>query len=91
VDTLIVVDPDVVTEAGLNVAVAPEGNPVTVKPTVPVKPLTGLTVAVYVVLPPGTTVRDAGVAESVKSETVIVRDAGALAAPWLSVTVKVAT
>jgi hypothetical protein len=44
--TLIVVDPDAVTEVGLNVAVAPEGRPVTLKATVPVKPLTGLTVAV---------------------------------------------
>ena len=53
----------------------------------PVNPVPGVTVAVYVVLPPGTTVRDAGVAESEKSATVIVRVAGALVSPPLSVTV----
>jgi hypothetical protein len=46
VDTLIVVDPDVVTVVGLNAAVAPEGRPVTLKATVPVNPFTGVTVAV---------------------------------------------
>jgi hypothetical protein len=46
VDTLIVVDPDVVTVGGLNVAVAPEGRPVTLNATVPVNPFTGATVAV---------------------------------------------
>jgi hypothetical protein len=78
VDTLIVVDPEVVTEVGLNVAVAPAGRPVTLNATFPVNPFTGATVAVYVVPAPGRIVRDAGVAVSVKSETVIVRVAGAL-------------
>ena len=90
VATLSVVDPDVVTEAGLNVAVAPDGRPVTLNATVPVNPFTGVTVAVYVVLPPGCTVRDVGVLESEKSETVIVRVAGALVSPRLSVTLNVA-
>lgn len=89
--TLIVVDPDVVTDAGANVAVTPEGRPVTLKATVPVNPDPGVTVAENVVLPPGATVRDAGVEESVKSATVTVRVAGALASPRLSVTVNDAT
>ena len=73
VATLRVVDPEVFTELGLNEAVAPEGSPATVKPTVPVKPLSGATVAAYVVLPPGSTVREPGVAETPKSDTVTVR------------------
>ena len=76
VATLIVVDPDVVTDAGANAAVAPAGRPVTLKATVPVNPAPGVTVAENVVLPPDATVRDTGVAESVKSATVIVRVAG---------------
>lgn len=38
--------PEVVTEAGVNVAVAPAGNPLTLKLTVPVYPLRGAIVAV---------------------------------------------
>jgi hypothetical protein len=38
VDTLNVVDPEPVTVAGLNVAVVPAGNPVTLKVTVPLNP-----------------------------------------------------
>jgi hypothetical protein len=34
------------TEAGLKLAVAPVGNPLTLRPTVPVNPLEGVTVAV---------------------------------------------
>jgi len=46
VDTLSVVDPEVVTDAGLNEAVAPDGRPVTVKLTTPVNPVPVVTVAV---------------------------------------------
>jgi hypothetical protein len=88
---LSVVEPAVFTELGLKEAVVPEGNPVTVKPTVPVKPLIGATVAAYVVLPPGGTVRELGVAETPKSATVTVRVAAVLTAPALSVTVSDAT
>jgi hypothetical protein len=88
---LSVVEPAVLTEVGLNEAVVPAGSPVTVKPTVPVKPLSGATVAAYVVLPPGGTVRELGVAETPKSDTVSVRVAAVLAAPALSVTVSDAT
>lgn len=69
---------------------APEGRPVTLKDTVPVNPFSGATVAVYVVFAPGRTVRDAGVADNEKSETVIVRVATVLVRPPLSVTLKVA-
>ena len=46
VDTVSVVGPDVLTDAGLKDAVAPAGRPVTPKVTVPVKPVPGVTVAV---------------------------------------------
>lgn len=46
VDTVIVVDPEATTEAGLKDAEAPAGRPVTLKATVPVKPDAGVTVAV---------------------------------------------
>jgi hypothetical protein len=38
--------PDPLIEAGLNVALAPEGSPVVLKLTLPVKPPDGVTVAV---------------------------------------------
>jgi hypothetical protein len=56
--------PDVATVAGLKDAVAPTGNPLTLRVTVPVNPPDGVTVAVYVALPPGVTVTEAGVAET---------------------------
>ena len=46
VTTVIVVEPDVLTVVGLNVAVEPEGRPLTLKPTVPVNPFPGVTVTV---------------------------------------------
>jgi hypothetical protein len=86
--TVSVLEPDGVTETGLNDLVAPEGNPVALKATVPVKPVPAVTIAVKVVLAPLTTVLEAGSAASEKSVTVIVRVAGvALASPPLSVTV----
>jgi hypothetical protein len=39
-------EPEVVTEVGLNEAVAPVGSPLTLKVTVPVKPFVGVIVAV---------------------------------------------
>jgi hypothetical protein len=47
--------------------VAPDGQPAIVKPTKPLKMPDGVTVAVYVVLPPCATVLDDGVALTVKS------------------------
>jgi hypothetical protein len=44
--TVMVELPDVVTEAGLKEAAAPEGRPLALKLTVPVKPPLGVTVAV---------------------------------------------
>jgi hypothetical protein len=58
--TVSVVEPDLVTDAGLNVPVTPDGNPDTPKFTVPVKPFTGVTVTVYELLLPASTVCDEG-------------------------------
>src|SRR6266850_4808844 len=55
-----VVEPDVVTEVGLKVGVAPDGNPLTLNVTAPTKPFKGVTVTVYDVPPPGTTVCEGG-------------------------------
>jgi hypothetical protein len=65
--TVIVDEPDAVTEAGLKLGIAPIGNPLAVKITAPLNPPDGVTVAVYVVLAPWTTVCEAGVAETEKS------------------------
>jgi len=47
VDTVIVVDPEAVIDAGLKLALAPLGNPaVTAKVTVPPNPPEGVTVSV---------------------------------------------
>ena len=46
VATVSVEVPDAVTEAGLNVAVAPAGTPLTLNDTLPAKPFIALTVAV---------------------------------------------
>jgi hypothetical protein len=66
-ETLSVLDPDVAMDAGLNEEVAPAGNPLTLSDTVPAKPAPAATVAVNVVPPPCTTVREAGDAEREKS------------------------
>ena len=44
--TVMVVEPEVVTEGGLKMAVAPAGKPMTPKVIVPVKPPDGVMVAV---------------------------------------------
>ena len=44
--TVIVEDPDVVTDAGLKVAMAPDGSPLTLNVTVPENPVDGVAVAV---------------------------------------------
>jgi hypothetical protein len=46
VETLSVVEPDAVTDPGLNEAVAPEGRPLTLKSTMPLNPVPPATVAV---------------------------------------------
>ncbi len=55
------------TEVGLNVPVAPVGNPLTVNPTAALNPFTAVTDGVNVVPEPCTTVCDAGEEDSVKS------------------------
>jgi hypothetical protein len=59
--------PEPVTEGGLKEAVAPEGNPLAVKLTAPVKPFSAPTLTEYVAVPPEFTDAVAGVAESEKS------------------------
>jgi hypothetical protein len=59
-----------VVEAGLNEAVTPLGNPLTVKATLPAKPLDGVTVMTLVAIDPWLTVTVAGAAESAKSPPV---------------------
>jgi len=44
--TVMVDEPEVVTDAGLKLALAPAGSPLELKVTVPVKPPDGVTVAV---------------------------------------------
>lgn len=60
-------DPEVLMEAGLKVAVAPEGRPLALSAMDPVNPFCATAVTVYVVLPPVITVWELGVAEIVKS------------------------
>jgi hypothetical protein len=45
VEMLIVVEPELVTDVGLNEAVTPAGSPVTLKFTIPLNPVPAVTVA----------------------------------------------
>lgn len=65
--TDIVDEPEPVTEVGLKLALAPAGNPLTLKVTLLANPPEPVTVAVYDVFPPAVTVAEAGVAETEKS------------------------
>jgi hypothetical protein len=56
-----------VIDVGLNVPVAPVGNPLTLNVTLPLNPFSAPTLTVYVVLPPAATVCVLGVALIVKS------------------------
>src|SRR5579875_538145 len=56
VATVSVALPPALTDAGLNVPVAPAGSPLTLSPTVPVNPFTAPVFTVYVVLLPAFTV-----------------------------------
>ena len=67
--TDMVEDPDPVTEVGLKLALAPLGNPLALKVTVPLKPPDPVAVAVYEVPLPAVTVCEAGVAVTEKSPT----------------------
>ena len=75
--------------AGLKLAVAPAGNPVTVKATSPVNPFTAVLVTVYVTLPPTNTVWLAGEAVKVKFLTLSVTVAVCTAVPLVPVMVNV--
>ena len=65
--TVIVVDPDPLTVVGLKLADAPVGSPLALNPTGSLNPPEGVTVTVYVVLPPAATDCVLGVADSAKS------------------------
>ena len=87
VATVSVEDPEVATEAGLNEAVVPGGNPITLNSTLPANAPTALIVATYVVLPPGAIDREPGDTVREKSGIVIVRVGGCgSVTPALSVT-----
>jgi hypothetical protein len=89
--TVSALEPEVGMLAVANVAVAPAGNTLTtLNATVPVNPERAATVAVYPAFDPCTTLRDDGVADTEKSETVIDRVAAALVSPPLSVTCRLA-
>ena len=69
VDTVRVEGVPGVTEPGLSEQVAPDGQPVTVSPTLPVNPLDPVTVTVEVPVPPCVSVSDVGLAEMEKFGT----------------------
>ena len=79
--TLSVDEPDVSTLVGVNAAVAPEGNPATLKETFPANPDPGVRVTVKVAALPAGTDCEVGVADREKSATEIVRVAGLLLSP----------
>jgi hypothetical protein len=70
--------PEVVTEVGAKVAVAPVGRPAAPRVTEPVKPLSAPTFTVKVAALPGFTDAVAGVAVSEKSGAVMVNVTGAV-------------
>ena len=69
--TVICVEPDPVTEAGLNAAVAPVGNPLTLNVVAEAYPLSAVTLTEYVVLPPDAIDCVAGVAARLKSAAAV--------------------
>lgn len=58
--------PEPCTDAALKLALAPVGNPLTLRLTFPVKPPDGVTVVVYEVTAPAVTVCEAGVGDKLK-------------------------
>ena len=64
-----VIAEEAVAGLGLKLAVAPPGNPLTLKVTTAVKPPEGVMLTAYVVPAPCTTLWEAGVAERLKSGT----------------------
>ena|SRR5580765_6697049 len=66
VEIVRVEEPDVVIKDGLKLAVAPAGNPVALRLTLPVKPPVAVTVTVVVPLLPAVSVMAAGEADSEK-------------------------
>ena len=83
--TDIVDEPEPVTEVGLKLALAPAGNPLTLKVTLLAKPPEPVTVVVYDVFPPAATVAEAGVAEMEKSPTTGAFTTSVTKVVWLTV------
>jgi len=67
--TDIVDEPEPVTDVGLKLALAPAGNPLALKPTLPLNPPDPVMFAEYEVPLPAVTVCEAGDAAMVKSPT----------------------
>src|SRR5580765_3185942 len=87
--TVSVDEPTELIEAGLKLAVAPAGNPLMLRFTVPLKPFWFPTFTVKVVLLPTGIVCDAGVAETEKSVTTSVTVSLCVRLPLVPVTVSV--
>jgi hypothetical protein len=64
-----VVEPPAATDVGLNVATAPKGSPLTVKPREPENPLVTPVLTVYVAVFPGVIACEPGAGFNVKSGT----------------------
>lgn len=78
-----VVLPDPVVEGGAKLADAPVGRPVTWKPTVGFAPLAGVTLIVYVAVPPPWRVTLPGEAESEKSPPAAVPTTSVTIVEWI--------
>ena len=87
VATVIVVLPEPETEVGLKLADAPVGRPLTLKPTLELKPPSAPTLTVYGVLPPCIADPEPGLTEIVKSVTLSVTDVVCVKPPLVPCTV----
>ena len=76
VETVMVEEPEFVIVVGLNEAVAPAGNPLTLKLTLPTNPVPPVTVMAYGAFAPCVTELRVGDTPRVKSGTVIVTEGG---------------
>ena len=82
VETVKVEDPAPVTEVGLNEHVVPDGQPVTLRPTVPVNPLMAAIDTVELPDEPRVIVKDVGLREIEKSGTAAGLTVSATAVEW---------
>src|SRR5437762_2717506 len=87
--TLRVEVPELLSDDGLKLPVAPAGMPLTLKAMLPARPFVMAMVAVKLALPPEVTVRDCGEAESENPATFNVTLALCVSVPLVPVTVRV--